>query len=375
MKRRRISLVIISLAFFLLVAQVVTCYGGSINENEQGLISLIKSETFHFQGKSYKATEWGLASLEAKLSDDQYDLTKEQVDKAISLMYSNVDIGINDGYLAEVGHKGNKGVIGRGDINDKTKSKGTKSIFEDKTIGQVPVIKNTGFSFNIIAGLLGVLVMVVVAAGYIRGKKKTYKKLLSLGVAALLLGITIGISEPILNLFQLQLEASTIMGDPNKVFFCENKEAMYPTNGLEYGTITCSEIDLNVPLYYGDSNSIFKKGAGQYTGDAVKTGIPGQGNPIIIGGHDMTFFAPLADVKEGQVITINTSYGVFEYKVTKTKVAKYDDKSAYATFKGEKLVLYTCYPMGALFGQKDDRFFVYADKVSGPVIGKVAKND
>jgi sortase A len=38
------------------------------------------------------------------------------------------------------------------------------------------------------------------------------------------------------------------------------------------------------------------------------------------------------------------------------------------SYEEEKLIMYTCYPFETLVGTKQDRLFVFADKISGPVV-------
>ena len=104
---------------------------------------------------------------------------------------------------------------------------------------------------------------------------------------------------------------------------------------------------------------------GTYAGRSL----PGQGKEILISGHDATFFAPLALAKEGMVLSIKTNYGQYEYKVTGTEVLDVLDYKKRDS-ESEELTLYTCYPFGAEDKLRNERFFVYAEKISGPEIGE-----
>lgn len=137
-------------------------------------------------------------------------------------------------------------------------------------------------------------------------------------------------------------------------------EVEIPAIGTWYGKVICDEIMLDVPLYYGDSEEILKKGVGQYTG----SGFPGSGKTILIGGHDATFFEPLEKIEKDYIIKIVTNSGTFSYKVAETKVVNQDDSMAYDLEKEEEqLILYTCYPFGMSVGETNKRFFVYGEKV------------
>lgn len=131
-----------------------------------------------------------------------------------------------------------------------------------------------------------------------------------------------------------------------------------PTLNTQYGTISCEKIALTSPLYYGDNSYALENGAGQYK----EGGFPGEGKPVLIGGHDGTFFTPLKDIKKGDVVKIETTYGEFSYQVTGMKVADKNDKKAYdLTQSKEQLILYTCYPFGQLIGERSKRYFVYCN--------------
>lgn len=140
-----------------------------------------------------------------------------------------------------------------------------------------------------------------------------------------------------------------------------------PLSGEQYGELACEEIGLQAPLYYGDTEEILEKGAGTYAGGYL----PGMGGTVLVGAHDATFFAPLENIVEGDVISLTTSYGKYQYSVTETRTADLMDASAYQiTEDGESLILYTCYPFGAEDQVRDQRFYVYAEKTSGPEMGE-----
>ena len=140
-----------------------------------------------------------------------------------------------------------------------------------------------------------------------------------------------------------------------------------PLSGDQYGELACEKAGLQAPLYYGDSEEVLKKGAGTYAGSYL----PGMGGTILAGAHDATFFAPLEKMEKDDVISLTTTYGSYQYRVTKTQAADLMDASAYQISKdGEELVLYTCYPFGVEDEVREQRFYVYAEKISGPEIGE-----
>lgn len=140
----------------------------------------------------------------------------------------------------------------------------------------------------------------------------------------------------------------------------EKSEVVVPEPESHYGDMVCKRIKLSAPIYFSDSEKAFQDGVGQYP----KSGLPGEGKPILIGGHDDTFFAPLEQIRSGDIIEITTDYGKFEYEVTSTQVADAKDTTAYdLSQKKEQLILYTCYPFGQLVGDVSNRFYVYCDRM------------
>ena len=119
---------------------------------------------------------------------------------------------------------------------------------------------------------------------------------------------------------------------------------------------------IKCPLFYGDGDAQLNYGVGIYAGSFI----PGYGRPIIIAGHNATYFNGLKYAQIGQTILIRTSYGNYRYEVTDIQVKHKDDSSAYdLEAQEETLTLYTCYPFDQ-FGLTPQGCFVYAKYVSGP---------
>ena len=79
---------------------------------------------------------------------------------------------------------------------------------------------------------------------------------------------------------------------------------------------------------------------------------------------------PLGSAQIGDLIKIETTYGTYTYKITETVVKKATDPTAYDPTKTDNsIVLYTCYPFNTIISV-DERYFVYADFVSGPILIK-----
>lgn len=135
-----------------------------------------------------------------------------------------------------------------------------------------------------------------------------------------------------------------------------------PQLGERYAQIHCDRIRLHENIYMGDDTEQLDIGVGQYAGSAIF----GFGRPILLAGHHSTAFAPLEHIQIGDVLTVNTTYGVYTYEVYDTKVSDAKDNEAYGLNGTEEiLTMYTCYPFQPLTSYSQ-RLFVYARKLSGP---------
>ncbi|MBP1755340.1 MAG: hypothetical protein H6Q59_1738 [Firmicutes bacterium] len=145
-------------------------------------------------------------------------------------------------------------------------------------------------------------------------------------------------------------------------------ELQFPDLGMQYAVLSCDQIQLEVPVYWGDSKEILEVGVGQYVGSFL----PGFKRSILISGHNNSYFNPLQFIETGDILVCDTNYGQYEYAVTTVTVMKAKDAAAsldgMLSIKKEKLILYTCYPFDTLPVNKENRLFVFADKISGPEV-------
>lgn len=154
---------------------------------------------------------------------------------------------------------------------------------------------------------------------------------------------------------------SVEISNDNTVKRADVPEAQY---GDLYAYVKCEDIGLDCPVYMGDNNDILNMGAGQISA----TYQPGFGSLIMVGAHNNTFFNCLKNIQNGNVITMETSYGTYSYQVVSTEVVDVTGKTAYDFFTDhEQLLLYTCYPFDTL-AHTDYRYMVHADLISGPTL-------
>lgn len=141
-------------------------------------------------------------------------------------------------------------------------------------------------------------------------------------------------------------------------------EVEFPGINKQFGELSIKNCAIDTKLFFGDSSIPLRNGVGIYAGSFI----PGYGRTILIAGHNNTYFNGLKNIKKGDIVKISTSYGNYKYKVSGTKLTTDKDKNAYdLSATKENLILYTCYPFDSL-GLTNKRFFVYAEKISGPVI-------
>lgn len=119
----------------------------------------------------------------------------------------------------------------------------------------------------------------------------------------------------------------------------------------------------NIPVYLGNDKSILKKAAGM----SFSGGFPGQGQRVIISSHVTREFAQLEDTPIGAVVTIETLYGPYQYRVVDKRSFDGTDRELITpTLQyGDQLVLYTCYPRDNGGRRRTERCALICEKISG----------
>lgn len=138
----------------------------------------------------------------------------------------------------------------------------------------------------------------------------------------------------------------------------DNKIKNYPEYGTQYAYIEIPQIDVNLPVYFGDTLEILKNGVGHSSGSYF----PGEGGSIIYMGHNSKkMFRRFSELKNGNEITIKANYGEYKYKIYDMQIVKETevDKLPIQNEK-EILMVYTCYPFNNI-GYATQRYVVYAE--------------
>lgn len=79
----------------------MTVLAGDINGNEANVIGAA-SGTFEYNGKKYVAGSQYLGQLQGKLAEDGVDLSADQANELLGMMYDSVGSGVTQGYLVEI---------------------------------------------------------------------------------------------------------------------------------------------------------------------------------------------------------------------------------------------------------------------------------
>lgn len=132
------------------------------------------------------------------------------------------------------------------------------------------------------------------------------------------------------------------------------------TEGEIIGEISFPSINKKVAIVEGTASRQLKKGAGHYKGSAVLGGI---GNSVLAGHRD-TVFRGLGELKENDLIEVESADGKFVYKVTGSSIVDGNERGAIKQSTEPILTLITCYPFSYV-GSAPDRYLLTAKLVGG----------
>lgn len=157
---------------------------------------------------------------------------------------------------------------------------------------------------------------------------------------------------------QTYIVGSTIFAQPNtdigSVKFNINNQAVYrPDIGQKFADLKIPDLNLEKPIIHGDGPNELKFGVGHYVGSTL----PGEGGNFVISGHRETAMKRLKNIKVGQSIFVETSWGDYEYEVIDLNIVDKNDHHVIDPTDMEKITMYTCYPFNYI-GPAPKRFVV-----------------
>ncbi len=124
------------------------------------------------------------------------------------------------------------------------------------------------------------------------------------------------------------------------------------------GRLEVPRLRLSAILIEGDDAKTLRRAVGHIPG----TSLPGQPGNIALSGHRDTFFRPLRNIRENDIIVVTTLRGEFRYRVISMRVVSPDDVAVLNAGHSEILTLVTCYPF-YFVGAAPDRFIVRAERL------------
>jgi len=166
-------------------------------------------------------------------------------------------------------------------------------------------------------------------------------------------GLDSSVSLPSVSLPSAPTETTALVSEPGTTLVVP-----FFYDGDQFGTISIPSVDIAVNAYQGDSEDEFQLGAGHYAGSFF----PGQGGNIVIASHRTTYFRPFEDLKTGDLVEFETTYGHFTYQVREIKILKDDFSEIVKATPKEQLTMYTCYPF-TYIGNAPNRFVVMCDLI------------
>ena len=183
--------------------------------------------------------------------------------------------------------------------------------------------------------------------------------------SALMLVIYLFCGQEIEEIFSLVSKVSIDINpereqEPIEIDTDDNTLINYPEYGTKYATIKIDKIDLEAPVYYGDTLEILKKGVGHSSGSYF----PGEGGSIIYMGHNSKkMFRRFSELQIGNEIKVTTTYGEYTYKIYDMQLIKETEVDKLPIQKEKEiLMVYTCYPFNNI-GYATQRYVVYAELV------------
>ena len=167
----------------------------------------------------------------------------------------------------------------------------------------------------------------------------------------------------------------------------------HPVPGDRYGWLWSEQNHMQVQVFWDDSEEVLDHGAGTCMSGVM----PGSKGPVILAGHVLSYFNPLQFLQKGDLLHLDTWYGLYDYEITDIEV--YDEfdlqqmidqktgretgsadpedvrrsrvfllEDAREAGSAEELIIYTCYPFYPTKEEKTDRYTLIAKKVAGPSV-------
>lgn len=130
----------------------------------------------------------------------------------------------------------------------------------------------------------------------------------------------------------------------------------YPMRGDIFGNLWIPVLEQNIAIVEGTGDEELKNGAGHFI-DSV---LPGVENNCVLSGHRETVFKNLGLLEIGDELIVETSAGIFIYKINQIRIVDKDDRRIIVPTDEATLTLTTCFPFNFV-GSAPDRYILIAD--------------
>ncbi|SDB49888.1 sortase A [Ruminococcaceae bacterium FB2012] len=141
----------------------------------------------------------------------------------------------------------------------------------------------------------------------------------------------------------------------------ESHTIIYPYYGDLYATLNIENAGMkDLPVYCGCADDLLEKGVGWFNG----SNYIGKVGNVVLAAHNHTYFYLLPQVKEGDIVTLETDYVKMTYIVKQRVIYHKDDLTYVMPMDGtDRLTMFTCWNNGML-GMSDERLGIICDVVS-----------
>jgi LPXTG-site transpeptidase (sortase) family protein len=135
--------------------------------------------------------------------------------------------------------------------------------------------------------------------------------------------------------------------------------AVNKARGSWLARLEAPAVRLKATVLEGSDDGTLRRAAGHIE----YTALPGEPGNIGIAGHRDTTFYAVRNIGVGDLLTLTTAAGVFEYKVNRTWIVEPEDVHVLDPTPRPSLTLVTCYPFNFI-GNAPKRFIVRGELVS-----------
>lgn len=145
----------------------------------------------------------------------------------------------------------------------------------------------------------------------------------------------------------------------DQMMFVQPQAAMPAVNRGLMARLEIPRLGVSVMVAEGDDEKTLRRAVGHIS----NTTLPGQPGNVGLAGHRDTFFRPLRNIKQNDVITLTTPGGEYRYRVVSTRIVSPTAVWVLDPGADEVLTLVTCYPF-YFVGSAPNRFIVRAQRIT-----------